>query len=413
VIGVRSEVGRLREVLVHEPGPEVDLMVPSMMDELLFEDILFGDRAREEHARFRRVLQLLGVRVREARLLLEEALEEPEARSFLLEALREELSGSASASLEGLSPAELASAVIQGVRRPRVDRAAVAPGALFSLAPLPNWCFQRDPQIVLGEGVVICSMAPPARKREASLARTIFRFHPAFRNVPILYDAAEAADSGTLEGGDLVVLSEDVILVGQSERTSRSGIESLCRALERRDRAPRWVLAVVLPRRRAYMHLDTVFLPVDRGACLVYPQVLLGSGPEAATVFERDLHERDGRFVEAGGLFEALRRRGFDFEPIFCGGSDPIVQQREQWTDGVNALAIAPGVIVLYDRNRATAEELARHGFRAVEAEDLLLGREEVALGRSRRSLILLKSNEISRARGGPHCLAHPLLRED
>lgn len=414
MIRVRSEVGRLREVLVHEPGPEVDLMVPSMMDELLFEDILFGERAREEHARFRRVLQLLGVRVLEARVLLEEALRESNARSFLLDGLRAELPEPVVADLEALAPRQLAAALVQGIRRAAAERAAVEPTALFSIPPLPNWCFQRDPQAVVGEAVVIASMAAPARRREALLSRTIFRFHPAFRGVPILRDASPtAAEEGTLEGGDVIVLSSDVLVVGQSERTSRAGIESLCRALERRDGAPRWVLAVLLPRRRAYMHLDTVFLPVDRDACLVYPQVILGAGAEAAAVYELDLHARGGQFVEAGDLLAALRRRGADLEPIPCGGSDPIVQQREQWTDGANAFAVAPGIVVLYDRNRATADELARNGFRAIRAEDLLLGRDEVDLDRGGRALILLDSNEISRARGGPHCLVHPLLRED
>ncbi len=414
MIRVRSEVGRLREVLMHEPGAEVDLMVPSMMDELLFEDILFGERAREEHARFRRVLQLLGVRVLEARALLEETLREPSARTFLLGALQAELPEPVVANLEALPPRELAAALVHGMRRTDTGRAAVEPNALFSIPPLPNWCFQRDPQAIVGDGVVIASMAAPARRRETLLSRAVFRFHPAFRGVPILHDAsAAAAAEETLEGGDLVVLSGDVLVVGQSERTSRAAIESLCRALERRDGAPRWVFAVLLPRRRAYMHLDTVFLPVDRDACLVYPQVILGPGAEVAAVHERDLHARRGEFVEVEGLLPALRRRGADLEPIPCGGADPIVQQREQWTDGANAFAVAPGVVVLYDRNRATAEELARHGFRAIRAEDLLLGRDEVDLDRGGRALILLDSNEISRARGGPHCLAHPLLRED
>ena len=164
-----------------------------------------------------------------------------------------------------------------------------------------------------------------------------------------------------------------------------------------------------LPKRRAYMHLDTVVTAVDRNAALVYPPVMLSDGPESARVYEMDLHASDPVPQPVGGLLSALRARGIDLEPIPCGGSDPLVQQREQWTDGANALAIAPGAIVLYERNVGTADELSRHGFEVMSGEALALGREEVDLDAPGRVAILLPSHELSRARGGPHCLSHPL----
>jgi arginine deiminase len=209
------------------------------------------------------------------------------------------------------------------------------------------------------------------------------------------------------------VLSGQVVAVGLSERTNRRGVRRLARALARRDAAPRWLVVVQVPRRRAYMHLDTLITPVDRDACLVYPPVVLSHGTEHAQVWEIDLHDPDLRFREAPPLLDSLARRGVDLQPIPCGGTDPVDQQREQWTDGSNALALAPGVITIYDRNRGTAEELARHGFRVVAADDLLLGREEIDLDDGGRVCILLPSHELSRARGGPHCLSHPLERDD
>jgi arginine deiminase len=160
------------------------------------------------------------------------------------------------------------------------------------------------------------------------------------------------------------------------------------------------------------MHLDTVFTPIDRELALVFPPVIVHRGSEKASVYEIDLHSNNRAWLPREDLLSCLSRRGAGFEPVACGGDDPIAQQREQWTDGANALALAPGVIAMYDRNVGTLEELSRRGFRVVEAEALLLGREEVDLDDPERVCIVFASHELSRARGGPHCLTHPLLRD-
>jgi arginine deiminase len=161
------------------------------------------------------------------------------------------------------------------------------------------------------------------------------------------------------------------------------------------------------------MHLDTVFTAVDRNAALVFPPVIDSGGADAADTFEVDLHSDSLEPLHRGSLLASLAKRRLKMEPILCGGRDPIAQQREQWTDGANALALAPGVIAMYDRNVATTDELHRHGYRIVESEAVLLGKEEVDLDRGSRTCILLSSHEMSRARGGPHCLTHPLIRDD
>jgi len=211
----------------------------------------------------------------------------------------------------------------------------------------------------------------------------------------------------------VLVLSADVVAIGYSERTNRSGVRTLADALARMEGGPRWLVVVRLPARRAYMHLDTVMTPVDHDACLAYPPVIEADGAEAGRVFEIDLHSEERAPRASAGLLETLRKRGVDLQPIRCGGDDPVQQQREQWTDGANAFAIAPGVIALFDRNLATADQLDRAGFRIVSAEDLLLGHAELDLERGERTCILLASHELSRARGGPHCLTHPLLRDE
>jgi arginine deiminase len=421
MVNVSSEVGRLRRVLVHEPGIEVDNMVPSMMEELLFDDIVFGERAREEHRRIRRVFQVSGVEVVEAQDLLEDVLRDPDGRAFALDAM---LAPGDRAVRERLAEApseQLAAALVGGERLPHAGAQALSLVDLFSVPPLPNWCFQRDPQIVIGRGVVFAAMASAARRREAVLARALFRFHPELAATPVWHDPDHAdfershvdgAAHAHLEGGDVLLVGPDIVAVGLSERTNRLGIEDLAAALSVHEDGPRFLVVVELPRRRAYMHLDTLFTPVDRDLALVYPPVLLHHGPEAASVYEIDLRSRKRTWAQRKDLLSCLARRGAGFEPIPCGGADPIAQQREQWTDGANALALAPGVITMYDRNRGTIEALSARGFRIVGAPDLLLGRDEVDLDVHERVCIAFQSNELSRARGGPHCLTHPIVRD-
>jgi arginine deiminase len=211
----------------------------------------------------------------------------------------------------------------------------------------------------------------------------------------------------------VLVLSPDVVAVGMSERTNRPAVGVMAEALARLDNGPRWLVIVHLPNRRAYMHLDTVITQVDRDAALLYSPLFCGCGPECAPTYEVDLHGSDLTPVHRGNLLPALKNHGLELDPIPCGGGDPVAQQREQWTDGANAVALAPGVITLYDRNVATVDELDRRGWRVVDSEDVLLGRTEVPLEGDGRTCLLLASHEISRARGGPHCLTHPLFRDD
>jgi arginine deiminase len=421
MVHVTSEIGRLRRVLVHEPGLEVDRMVPPMMEDLLFDDILFGDRARDEHRRLRRLLQLLGIEVVETNDVLGEALADDEARSWLWERIRPE----APLELRSVGPpvtAEEAVAIAVEGLLSNDERRGIEVGDLFRLPPLPNWCFQRDPQVILGDGVIFPAMATAARWREGLLTRCIFRFHPELGGTPVVVDPlAEVRGSGRylgphrpkLEGGDVLVLSPEIVAVGVSERTNMVAVELVAEALAGCDAGVRWLEVVHVPSRRAYMHLDTVFTVLDRDAALVFEPVICGSGPQIADTYEVDLGSADLTPHHRGCLLDALALRGVDLEPVPCGGADPVSQQREQWTDGANAFALAPGVVVLYDRNVATADELARRGFRVVAAEDVLLGREEVALDAGERVCLLIDSYEISRARGGPHCLTHPLVRDD
>jgi arginine deiminase len=419
-IELRSEVGRLRRVLVHEPGAEVDLMVPALMEELLYDDILFGEAARDEHRLFCGLMQALGIEVLQVRTLLAEALAIDEARRWLLQALVADQAPYVRDRMENATPGELAGMAIRGIRYD-ASMGTLAADDLFELTPLPNFCFQRDPQFVVGNGVLFCSMATATRWREALLSRVIFGFHPSFADAKIHLDPMDieqgpsthlGLDRSSFEGGDLMALSKDVIAMGYSERSNRAGVRRMARALAAIDGGPRWLVVVALPQHRAYMHLDTVFTVIDRGSCLVYPQVVMRGHVETAEVFLFDLHAKQLSPERAGDLLPTLKRLGIALDPIYCGGDDPITQAREQWTDGANALALAPGVAVLYDRNVATAEMLSDRGYQILDAVELRDGRETLDLDAPTPTCILLPSNELSRARGGPHCLTHALQRD-
>jgi len=419
-VHVTSEIGRLRQVLVHAPGTEVDHMVPSMMEDLLFDDILFGDRARDEHRHLHDVLHHLGVEVLDAQTLLEETLEIELARNWVLAPILDVTSPPVRERLRRAPAAELAAMLVHGVR---VDpeQAWLESGELFEIAPLPNWCFQRDPQAIVGDRVLIAAMATSARWREAVLNSTIFRFHPRLSTAALALDPFVSEGNRAIhlgpsrphfEGGDLLMISKNVVALGHSQRTNRTGVQQVARALARREEGPRWLVVLTLPNRRAFMHLDTVMTPIDRDACLVFPPIFKSSADDAVRTFEIDLHSDALRPVERSDFLSTLRTRGTDMLPIPCGGSDPMQQQRDQWTDGANAMAVAPGVVLVYDRNVATAEELNRNGFRIVHSSALLDGSETVDVD-SGRTCILLPSHELSRARGGPHCLTYPLVRDD
>ncbi|MBD3162818.1 MAG: hypothetical protein GF346_10500 [Candidatus Eisenbacteria bacterium] len=421
MLRVESEIGRLRKVLVHAPGPEVDRMVPAMMEDLLFDDILFGEEARQEHRRFRAILETLGVEILEARDLLVETLRLQPARDWLLAALVEDVPRPLRQQILGASAEALAAILIEGIRfDPTVG--GIEADDLYEIAPLPNWCFQRDPQVVIRDGVVFSSMATPSRWREALLSGAIFRFHPALTGASVIHDPLQHKEGRPLhlglarpsfEGGDVMVFSEDLVAIGFSERTNRTGIRHLINSLGARADGPRRVLLVDLPKRRSYMHLDTVVTQIDRSECLAYTPVILPGSSESAVVYEVDLREEDPHpRMRDGGLLDALSAHGIELEPIPCGGDDPVDQQREQWTDGANAFAVAPGIIVLYDRNVATAAALARRGYAIVDSGDLIEGRDPVDPSGPRKVCILIPSHELGRARGGPHCLTQPLVRD-
>jgi arginine deiminase len=425
-LSVFSETGRLRQVVVHKPGPEVDLMVPAMMEKLLFDDILYGDEARREHAIFRQVLARVAEEVLDVQDLFAEALAQEGVKDAFLTDLSTlvNLDPGACAPLRERTPAEVAAAVIGGV--PWDDMPSHTHWERdfdYRLRPIPNLLFMRDPASVIGDGYSVNSMATWAREREPLILSYVFRHHPRLRHhtehdqwfdqvSPLIRGEIRAPVS--LEGGDILVLNSKVLAVGCSERSSADAIHLLAESL-RAHRAVDpgsfdFLLMVLMPKKRSAMHLDTIFTRTSEDECLVYPPYFIEGSRELLNVTLIDLRHPELRMETRPSLLRTLKGVGIDLQPISCGGEDFIMQQREQWTDGANAFCLAPGVIVSYARNLATAEALDRAGYRVLGARQLL-DQPDLDLLDGRKYLIQLEAGELSRARGGPRCMTMPIAR--
>lgn len=400
---VDSEVGRLRQAIVHRPGVELSRLTPDNVDELLFDDVLWAARAREEHDAFVAQLEGVGVRVHHFADLLAESLDQPGAREFLQQRLM--TTSRFGTALDGpldelvaVTPARrLADLLIGGVLRSDVAGQIAAPSLLmaslhdddFLLRPLPNHLFQRDNVAWVYDSVSINPMAKRARKRETINSRLVYNFHPMFSGrVDFLYgNDSLTHDPSTVEGGDVTVIGNGAVMIGMGERTTPQGVETLARALFRRGTVST-VIAVELPRERAFMHLDTAMTMIDRDAFSVYPYI-----PAELRSFTLSAVGSGGDFAleENFDLFSVVADvLGLDKVRVLRTPIDKMGAQREQWDDGNNFLAVAPGVILGYERNTTTNRYLADEGIQVVP----------------------VVGSELGRGRGGPRCMTCPIERE-
>lgn len=399
---VDSEVGRLRQVMLHRPDLELQRLTPANCADLLFDDVLWVKRARQEHTAFADALRDRGVEVLHLQDLLAETLAVDTAKKWVLErAVTDQVVGPMLAPhllehLESLTAAQLARALIGGV-----VAADLPPGAQglahamlassdFVLTPLPNHLFTRDTSCWIYGGVSLNPMAKPARRRETVHLEAIYRFHPRFATEDFdLWYGGVDDDWGraTIEGGDVLVIGNGAVLVGMGERTTPYAVEKLAQRLFARD-AAREVIAVELPRSRSYMHLDTVMTMVDRDAFLVYPGVI-----EGARTWSISGGDKADELVVASrpNVFDAIAKSlQIDELRIFTTGGDEMEADREQWDDGNNVLAVEPGVVVAYDRNVDTNTKLRRAGIEVITIEGF----------------------ELSRGRGGARCMSCPIERD-
>ncbi|MDM1015632.1 arginine deiminase [Clostridium perfringens] len=406
-LNVTSEIGRLKTVLLHRPGEEIENLTPDLLDRLLFDDIPYLKVAREEHDAFAQTLREAGVEVLYLEVLAAEAIETSDEvkQQFISEFIDE----------AGVESERLKEALIEyfnsfSDNKAMVDKmmAGVRKEELkdyhreslydqvnnvypFVCDPMPNLYFTRDPFATIGHGITLNHMRTDTRNRETIFAKYIFRHHPRFegKDIPFWFNRN---DKTSLEGGDELILSKEILAVGISQRTDSASVEKLAKKLlYYKDTTFKTVLAFKIPVSRAFMHLDTVFTQVDYDKFTVHPGIV---GPLEVYAITKD-PENDGHLiaVEECDTLENILKKYLkrDIELIKCGGGDEIIAAREQWNDGSNTLAIAPGEVVVYSRNYVTNEILEKEGIK----------------------LHVIPSSELSRGRGGPRCMSMPLIRED
>ena len=406
-LNVTSEIGRLKTVLLHRPGEEIENLTPALLDRLLFDDIPYLKVAREEHDAFAKTLRDNGVEVLYLEVLAAETMD---TDNNLKDKFISEFIDEAGVQSEGLKEAlikyfnsfstnkEMIDKMMAGVRKEELKDYhreslydQVNDVYPFVCDPMPNLYFTRDPFATIGHGITLNHMRTDTRNRETIFAKYIFRHHPRFKgkDIPFWFNRDE---NTSLEGRDELILSKEILAVGISQRTDSASVEKLAKKLlYYKDTTFKTILAFKIPVSRAFMHLDTVFTQVDYDKFTVHPGIV---GPLEVYAITKD-PENDGHLiaVEECDTLENILKKYLkrDIELIKCGGGDEIIAAREQWNDGSNTLAIAPGEVVVYSRNYVTNEILEKEGIK----------------------LHVIPSSELSRGRGGPRCMSMPLIRED
>ena len=403
-INVNSEIGKLKKVMLHRPGKELENLMPEYLDRLLFDDIPYLRIAQEEHDSFADILRQNDVEVVYLSDIVAESIVNQDVRDELIAELINDAGITTSRERDiltdyfrSLDTKAMIEKMMAGIRKTEIQQ--VEGKSLgdflrnlnndypFILDPMPNLYFTRDPFASIGNGVSIHKMFTETRHRETLFAKFIFQYHPLYKDTQVWYDRNE---NFSLEGGDILILNQETIAVGISQRTNENAIEKFAQKILTEESHFKKILAINIPKQRTFMHLDTVFTMVDHDKFTIHPNIMRDMD---VFVIERGGDRRIKITQETGSLEDILKHHlNLDKVTLIkCGSNNVIDSAREQWNDGSNTLAIAPGEVIVYSRNYVTNEILQENGIKTY----------------------VMPSSELSRGRGGPRCMSMPLIRED
>ena len=412
-INVSSEIGRLDAVLLHPPGAEVENMTPRNVQRALYSDILNLSIAREEYRQLQGVLsKVADVYIMDD--LLAKVLDNPESRTGLLQRIcvSEDATDYYGLLLD-MPSRTLAKVLIEGLPA-RIDTlTAFLKNEYYALYPLYNCYFTRDAAVTIGGSALVCRMANKVRMRESYIMDAICRSSGVFDCKVVDANDFQPQNSPIMmEGGDIIVAREDILLLGNGCRTSSQGIDFMIERFRREhDKGRYHVIVQQLPSEpESFIHLDMVFTFLDRDKCMIFEPLILGDN-QYQTVHITISDGKVSKITSAPDILTVLRRLGMDLEPVVCGGPDEWDQEREQWHSGANCFAFAPGKVITYARNIHTLEELDRAGFNVVSADDVISGK--VHVDGDGRYAVTVAGSELPRGGGGARCMTMPLSRRE
>lgn len=407
-----SEIGTLEGVILHPPGPEVENMTPRNAERALYSDILNLAVARKEYNQLECALQQITNTYRVGDLL-RDILRSNEVREKIVKRTcyserRPELVDY----LLDQEPGELSRLLIQGVPLQRDTLTNFLSHENFALRPLHNFFFTRDASIAIHDRVLIGKMASRVRERESVIMEAIFNYHPVLRTQTIVADDTDIAGNKiSIEGGDILVAREDILLIGIGSRTSTQGVDFIMNQVKKEKR-PFHIIVQELPEKpESFIHLDMVFTMLDHDMCMVYEPLILRPNKYETVHIGID-NGRVSTISTVDNIPTILKKLGMDLQPAFCGGSEDLnIQEREQWHSGANFFAVGPGKVMGYNRNLNTLEDLNKKGFEIIKARDLLSGK--ATLDHQDKYVLTIDGSELARGGGGARCMTMPFRRSE
>lgn len=400
-VNLNSEIGRLRAVVLHRPGPELENMTPATIKEALYSDLLSTKPAQKEYRQLEAILSGVCTPFYIDNLLQEVLEKVPESKIYIMDKLRGQgVPEETLRHLESLDAKTLGKSLVDGL-----------PGTAMN--PMYNLYFTRDIGVCFNQHAMPTHMATKVRSVEILITDTIYKYHPFFTANQAWVNPWENVPAGTrLEGGDFLVAAPNVFVIGQGARSNRNGVDAFIN-IKRQESSLFYVITQELPHDpESFIHMDMVFTFLSRRHCMMYKPLLLGRNAYATRLLKVEngvVHE-----TVCDNVLEALHRIGYDYEPIFCGDDYGMYPDREQWHSGANFFAFAPGKIMGYGRNLHTIEALSKAGFEVVEAWDVVDGKRKVETEDENRLMVYtLESSELVRGGGGCRCMTMPVCRED